>query len=319
MSVCVNPPKTPVTEGSNGIAAATIPNVCKMPGPPAPFVPTPLPNIGKSGMSPKGYSKKVTIEGNKVAIKGATFGSMGDVASKGTGGGIVSMNCEGPTAFLGPGSMNVKIEGKNVQLLGDPMLNNCGPSGSPANAATMMGVLQARSSTAQPCVHDYAGPPRCPPSSGEDDLNGRIKEMQGSRDEDRKFEGDAAKHNEYGIRRAEKALGGSAVSDRESEEKKVKYRCTKCGRVPDGEIDHLSMEKDGTLIAVECKTGEGFNPAKSTDETERNIRQMKRYRSFGNQPGRGVTYKIPKDHALVKIEILKTAKALGFNVSVIFV
>ncbi|RJS16107.1 hypothetical protein DRW03_31165, partial [Corallococcus sp. H22C18031201] len=29
-----------------------------------------------------------------------------------------------------------------VQLLGDPMLNNCGPSGSPANSATMMGVLQ---------------------------------------------------------------------------------------------------------------------------------------------------------------------------------
>jgi hypothetical protein len=39
--------------------------------------------------------------------------------------------------------MDVKIEGKNVQLLGDPMLNNCGPSGSPANAATMMGVIQA--------------------------------------------------------------------------------------------------------------------------------------------------------------------------------
>ncbi|HYO53837.1 hypothetical protein [Archangium sp.] len=28
--------------------------------------------------------------------------------------------------------MDVKVEGKNVQLLGDPMLNNCGPSGSPA-------------------------------------------------------------------------------------------------------------------------------------------------------------------------------------------
>jgi hypothetical protein len=113
-----------------------------MPGPPAPFVPTPLPNIGKSGTSPKGYSKTVTIEDKKVAIRGATFGSMGDVASKGTGGGLISSNVEGPTRFVGPGSMNVKIEGKNVQLLGDPMLNNCGPSGSPANAATMMGVLQ---------------------------------------------------------------------------------------------------------------------------------------------------------------------------------
>jgi len=54
---------------------------------------------------------------------------MGDVASKGTGGGIVSANVEGPTSFVGPGSMNVKIEGKNVQLLGDPMFNNCGPKG----------------------------------------------------------------------------------------------------------------------------------------------------------------------------------------------
>ncbi|WNG60446.1 DUF4150 domain-containing protein [Archangium gephyra] len=140
--VSVNMPKTPVTEDSNGVAAATLPNVCKMPGPPAPFVPTPLPNIGKSGTDPKNYSKGVTIEGKKVAIRGATFGSMGDMASKGTGGGVVSSNVEGPTSFVGPGSMDVKIEGKNVQLLGDPMLNNCGPSGSPANAATMMGLIQ---------------------------------------------------------------------------------------------------------------------------------------------------------------------------------
>ena len=127
MSVTVNPPKTPVTAGSNGTAAATLPNICKMPGPPAPFVPTPLPNIGKSGNAPKDYSKDVTIEGNAVAIRGATFKSMGDVASQGTGGGLISSNVEGPTSFVGPGSMDVKIEGKNVQLLGDPMLNNGGP------------------------------------------------------------------------------------------------------------------------------------------------------------------------------------------------
>ena len=142
MGVSINPPKTPVTAGSNGIAAATVPNVCKMPGPPAPFVPAPLPNIGKSGDSPKGYSKKVKIEGKAVAIKGATFKSMGDVASKGTGGGLISANTHGPTKFVGPGSMDVKIEGKNVQLLSDPMLNNCGGSGSPPNSATVLGVIQ---------------------------------------------------------------------------------------------------------------------------------------------------------------------------------
>ncbi len=141
-SVAINSPKTPVTKGSSGIAAATVPNVCKMPGPPAPFVPTPLPNIGKSDNSPDGYSTTVKIEGNAVAIQGASFKSMGDVASQGTGGGLVSNNVQGATKFIGPGSLNVRIEGKNVQLLGDQMMNNCGPSGSPPNAATMEGELQ---------------------------------------------------------------------------------------------------------------------------------------------------------------------------------
>jgi hypothetical protein len=172
--VSVNAPRTPVTEGSSGIAAATLPNVCKMPGPPAPFVPTPLPNIGKSGTDPKGYSKTVTIEGQKVGIRGATFGSMGDVASKGTGGGIVSSNVEGPTSFVGPGSMDVKIEGKNVQLLGDPMLNNCGPSGSPPNAATMMGVLQMNGT-----ITVVTGDDKCPLCRKE---HGALKEITATKD-----------------------------------------------------------------------------------------------------------------------------------------
>lgn len=142
-SVGIHPPKTPVTKGSMGIASATLPNVCKMPGPPAPFVPSPLPNIAKSGSSPKGYSKKVKIEGKTVAIRGATFKSMGDMASKGTGGGLISANTHGPAKFITPGSLTVKIEGKSVHLLGEPMLNNCGPSGSPPNTgATMTGVKQ---------------------------------------------------------------------------------------------------------------------------------------------------------------------------------
>jgi hypothetical protein len=58
-TVTVNPPKTPIHKGSNGIAVATIPNICKMPGPPAPFVPAPLPNIGKSGKDPQGYTTTV--------------------------------------------------------------------------------------------------------------------------------------------------------------------------------------------------------------------------------------------------------------------
>ncbi len=123
-SVSVNPPKTPVTENSQGLKVAALPNVCKMPGPPAPFVPTPLPNVGKSADSPKGYSKSVTMMGKKVAIKGASFKSFGDIASKPTGGGVVSASTHDVTEFVGPGSMNVTVEGKNVQLLGDVMTNN---------------------------------------------------------------------------------------------------------------------------------------------------------------------------------------------------
>lgn len=142
-SVGIHPPKTPVTKGSSGIAKATLPNVCKMPGPPAPFVPSPLPNIATSGTSPKGYTKRVKVERKTVAVRGASFKSMGDIASKATGGGLLSMNTHGPAKFIMPGSFTVKFEGKGVHLLGEPMLNNCGPSGSPPNTgATLGGVVQ---------------------------------------------------------------------------------------------------------------------------------------------------------------------------------
>lgn len=142
VSVGVNPPKTPVTEGSSDIAPATLPNVCKMPGPPAPFVPTPLPNIGQSSDRLTDATSTVKIEGKKVAIKGAYYMSQPspDVASQGTGGGIVSSKTQGKTEFVAPGSMDVKADGKNIQLLGDAMTNN---GGSPSNAATTPGNQQA--------------------------------------------------------------------------------------------------------------------------------------------------------------------------------
>lgn len=141
-TVSVKPPKTPVTKGSNGIAAATLPNICKMPPPPPPFCPTPLPNIGRSGKNPKGYSTTVKFEKNFVAITGSSFDSIGDIASKATGGGIISSNCEGPTKFISPGELTVKVQNKFVQYLGDLMLNNCGPAGAPANSATLAGEVQ---------------------------------------------------------------------------------------------------------------------------------------------------------------------------------
>jgi hypothetical protein len=142
VSVAVNSPKTPVTEGSGDVAASTVPGVYKMPGPPAPFVPTPFPNIGKSSDN-LDCTKKTKIEGKKVANKGTTFKSTGspDAASKGSGGGVVSSTEEGKTEFAAPGSMNVKMESKNVQLLGEAMTNDDKNGG-----ATLPGNIQAAAS-----------------------------------------------------------------------------------------------------------------------------------------------------------------------------
>ncbi|HET6333278.1 MAG TPA: PAAR-like domain-containing protein [Polyangiales bacterium] len=142
-TVAVHPPKTPVTKGSGGVAAANLPNICKMPPPPPPFAPTPLPNIGTSGKDCQGYSKSVKIEGNPIAITGSSFGSSGDIASKATGGGLISNNAEGPTKFITPGEITVRIQSKFTQYLGDLMMNNCGIPGAPANSATMNGEMQS--------------------------------------------------------------------------------------------------------------------------------------------------------------------------------
>lgn len=153
VSVGVNPPKTPVTEGSGDKSPATLPNVCKMPGPPAPFVPTPLPNLGKSSDKLTDCTTTVKIEGKKVAIKGTYYMSKlsGDMVSKGTGGGIISATTEGKTKFVAPGSMNVKAEGKNIQLLGDAMTNN---GSNPDNSGTIPGNIQG---TATPGFADKIG------------------------------------------------------------------------------------------------------------------------------------------------------------------
>src|ERR1700723_2925793 len=112
MGIAVNGPKSPVTEGSSGVAIATLPNVCKMPGPPAPFIPTPLPNIGRSACNLTDGTTTVFIEGKKIAIKGSYYMSQPspDVASQGTGGGLISSKTQGKTEFVAPGSMNVKAE-----------------------------------------------------------------------------------------------------------------------------------------------------------------------------------------------------------------
>ncbi len=116
-----------------------------MPGPPAPSVPTPLPKLGNSHDRLADATTTVKFEGKKVAIKGSYYMSRlsGDMVSKGTGGGILSATTEGKTKFVAPGSMNVKAEGKNIQLLGDAMTGN----GNTDNTANPAGNIQAPKAT----------------------------------------------------------------------------------------------------------------------------------------------------------------------------
>jgi uncharacterized Zn-binding protein involved in type VI secretion len=312
--VTVNPPKTPVTKGSNGIAAATIPNICKMPGPPAPFVPTPLPNIGKSGDSPKGYSTTVKIEGQPVAIKGATFGSMGDMASKGTGGGLVSSNTHGPTKFIGPGSMNVKIQGKNVQLLSDPMLNNCGPSGSPANAATLAGVLQSLLSAAQnterPTTACSGGGDHVwtsQPASGSKSVDDKIRDSQASPKGGIQFEGAAAAHNKASgdLKRSDQ------LSDVDDNAEKIWWVCALCGFKREGDQLH-DAPAGRPPVAVEVKS--------KTKLDARDAAQLGRNCQAVTQGGAGgLIYKVPagpRANWLVS-HIRKLGDALGVAIKVV--
>lgn len=145
IKVAVGPPTTPVTEGSSDMAMCTGPNICKMPGPPAPFVPTHLPNLGRSQDKLTDGTSTVKMHGKKVAIRGAHYFATGspDVASKGTGGGLVSMETQGKAEFVAPGAMDVKAEGKNIQLLGEAMASNGKNPSNTVVAKNAQAVAQA--------------------------------------------------------------------------------------------------------------------------------------------------------------------------------
>jgi len=105
--------------GSNG-QSIVLPDVCKTPTPGGP-VPIPYPNVGRSADASEGPTT-VTVEGNMPMVKGAKYSkSSGDEA--GTAGGVVSSSNMGACEFM-MYSFDVKMEGKNVCRLGDPLFHN---------------------------------------------------------------------------------------------------------------------------------------------------------------------------------------------------
>src|SRR5262245_10538553 len=88
-------------------------DVCKVPAPPAPFVPGPFPNmVMVEQATPSTCSKKVKIK-NKETVTQDSEVPMSSGDEPGTLGGMISSQFKGPAKFK-KGSSKVKAEGKPV-------------------------------------------------------------------------------------------------------------------------------------------------------------------------------------------------------------
>jgi hypothetical protein len=106
-------------KGSGGMSIV-FPDVCKTPAAPSP-VPIPYPNIGQSADTSQGPTT-VKVDGQMPMVKGAKYmRSSGDEA--GTVGGVMSgVNMQECEYMMY--SFDVKLEGKNVCRMGDPLFHN---------------------------------------------------------------------------------------------------------------------------------------------------------------------------------------------------
>jgi hypothetical protein len=110
-----------IAQKRSGGMSTTFPDVCKTPAPPAGPIPIPYPNIGKSADTVSGPAK-VKTDGQMPMVKGAKYSrSSGDEA--GSIGGVLSNVNMSECEYM-MYSFDVKIEGKNVCRLADPMFHN---------------------------------------------------------------------------------------------------------------------------------------------------------------------------------------------------
>jgi hypothetical protein len=122
MSVTVRADKYSVShKGANGIAAATVPDVCKTPSPGGP-IPLPYPNIAMSSSLSDGTTTIKADGGNMCAHKPSKYArSNGD--EPGTAGGVKSSVNMSEATWL-TYSFTVKFEGEGACRLTDKMYNN---------------------------------------------------------------------------------------------------------------------------------------------------------------------------------------------------
>ncbi len=109
-----------VAHQTSGGLSTVFPDVCKTPSPAGP-VPIPYPNVGKAADTSAGPSS-VTVDGSMPMVKDAKYAlTSGDEA--GSAGGVLSGVFAGEAEFS-MYSFDVKLEGRNVCRLGDPLMHN---------------------------------------------------------------------------------------------------------------------------------------------------------------------------------------------------
>jgi hypothetical protein len=211
---------------------------------------------------------------------------MGDMASKGTGGGLISANTHGPTKFITPGSLTVKIEGKSVHLLGESMLNNCAASGTPPNTgATLAGEDQSDQEKPK-CAHPRwkRDPPedhaRKKPENQVKDMESRLRKTQKRADKLReklthvaltkaaKIQGELAGvlANARGLE-AEIQVARDELAKGRLVETQVVIVCAVCGEhITD--LDVITSDDNGDPVSKEVKAGGNFEEAQAIKQTK---------------------------------------------------
>jgi hypothetical protein len=109
-----------ITHAKGTGKSINFPCVGKTPGPPAPFVPIPYPNISLASDTDKA-AKKVSAHGKPVALKNSSNfkTSKGNEAAT-AGGGMITSKQNGTSAYM-MYSMDVKVEGAELPRAFDIM------------------------------------------------------------------------------------------------------------------------------------------------------------------------------------------------------
>jgi hypothetical protein len=110
-----------------------VPDVCKVPAPPAPPIPTPFPNTAHCAQAMPGtFPMKVMFSGANALVQTSKISmSSGDEA--GALGGMISNMIKGPCEFK-MGSMKVKLEGKGAAHITSMVAHNGSSPNMPAGA-----------------------------------------------------------------------------------------------------------------------------------------------------------------------------------------